>query len=182
MHCKALCAWSVARGHEEWEAGSSRGYGWSDLQVMDPVKPHSLFRIASISKCITAVAIMRLIEEGKLSLEDHAFELLDIEPVPARWAKPDPRLKQIKIQHLLNHTGGWDRSKSGDNMFLSVRIANALGVGSSRQARAYHSLDRDSAPGRGPRSSLCVFEPGLLHSGPGYRGVDGARLRGVREV
>jgi CubicO group peptidase (beta-lactamase class C family) len=42
--------------------------------------------------------------------------------------KRDPRLKNITVRQLLQHTGGWDRAKSGDPMFRSVEIAKALDV------------------------------------------------------
>lgn len=106
----------------------ARGFGWADLQTLAPVVPHSLFRVASVSKPITAVAIMRLAQEGRLRLHDRVFDLLSISPHLEPDTLPDPRLAQITVQHLLNHTGGWDRSQSGDPMFFSVKIADALGV------------------------------------------------------
>src|SRR5437870_509977 len=54
----------------------ARGFGWADPDAMEKVLPTSLFRIASISKPITAVAIMMLIERGKLKLDDKAFDFL----------------------------------------------------------------------------------------------------------
>src|SRR6185369_13325832 len=105
----------------------ARGFGWADLQSLEPVTPDARFRLASVSKPITAVAILRLAQEGRLALDDRAFDILPVEPTPrlAAGAQPDPRLKQITIQHLLNHTGGWNRDRSGDPMFMSVAIAQA---------------------------------------------------------
>jgi N-acyl-D-amino-acid deacylase len=116
-------ALAVARdGHVVYE----RGFGFADRDARDPVKPDALFRIASISKPITAAAILRLIEMGKLKLDDHAFELLKYAP-PA-GAEVDPRLKKITIRELLQHTAGFDRAKSFDPMFRSIVIAKALGA------------------------------------------------------
>ncbi|MBI5384423.1 MAG: beta-lactamase family protein [Verrucomicrobia bacterium] len=103
----------------------ARGYGWADREKQIPAKPDTLFRIASISKPITAVAVLRLVEENRLGLDAKAFELLNLEPVFAKEKKPDVRLKQITIRHLLQHTAGWDRDKSGDPMFRSRAIAAA---------------------------------------------------------
>jgi N-acyl-D-amino-acid deacylase len=62
----------------------ARGYGWADREAQEPVRPESLFRIASISKPITAVATLQLVEQGRLGLDQAAFDLLPIEPfVPA---------------------------------------------------------------------------------------------------
>ena len=58
----------------------ARGYGYADIAKQKPVEPTSVFRIASISKPITAVAIMQLVEQGKLKLEDRVLEILKYEP------------------------------------------------------------------------------------------------------
>ena len=46
----------------------ARGFGYADVENKVPVEPFSLFRIASISKTITSVTIMKLVEEGRLDL------------------------------------------------------------------------------------------------------------------
>ncbi|PQO41093.1 D-aminoacylase [Blastopirellula marina] len=102
----------------------ARGFGYADLATRQPVQPDSLFRLASVSKPITAVAIMQLIEQGKLSMDDKVFEILKYEPILEGKAKFDKRLNDITIRHLLQHRGGWDRDKSFDAMFRSVDFAN----------------------------------------------------------
>jgi CubicO group peptidase (beta-lactamase class C family) len=97
----------------------ARGFGHADQQLGLPVQPGMRFRIASISKPITAAAILRLIELGLLSLDDNPFVVLKI----ALPANADPRLKKITIRHLLHHTAGYDRDKSFDPMFRPVIIA-----------------------------------------------------------
>lgn len=106
----------------------SRAYGWADREDRVAATSTSLFRIASVSKCITAVAILKLVEEGKLRLDARAFDLLIYDPARPAPAQPDSRLKAITIQHLLNHAGGWDRQKSFDPMFRSRAIEKAEGV------------------------------------------------------
>ena len=54
----------------------ARGYGLADIGNAEPVQPDSLFRIASLSKPITAVVILTLVEDGKLDLDEKAFEIL----------------------------------------------------------------------------------------------------------
>ena len=51
----------------------ARGFGYADTAAGIETQPYSKFRIASISKLVTAVAIMKLQEEGKLSLDDKVF-------------------------------------------------------------------------------------------------------------
>lgn len=101
----------------------ARGYGWADRDAKIPVKADSLFRIASVSKPITAVAVLKLIEDRKLSLETKAIPLLGLAPAVASLVDPEPRLRGITIRQLLQHTGGWDRDKSFDPMFRSDEIA-----------------------------------------------------------
>src|SRR5262249_27103487 len=75
--------------------------------------PDTLFGLASLSKPITAVAILKLVDQGKLGLDDHAFEVLDhIKAMPG--TKVDPRLAKITVRQLLNHSGGWNHQASGD--------------------------------------------------------------------
>jgi N-acyl-D-amino-acid deacylase len=88
----------------------ARGFGYADLQNKTPVQPDALFRIASVSKPITSAAIMKLVEEGKLGLDDRVAPFI-AHLTPAQGAAVDPRWEEITIRHLLNHTGGWDRDK-----------------------------------------------------------------------
>jgi N-acyl-D-amino-acid deacylase len=101
----------------------ARGYGWADKGRQQRVEAASLFRIASISKPITGVAVLRLVEQGKLKLDDRAFDLLPLQPLSD--AQPDPRLRAITVRQCLQHTGGWDREKSFDPMFRPEFIAKA---------------------------------------------------------
>lgn len=105
----------------------ARGYGIADRESAEPVTPDSLFRIASVSKPITAVAVLRLVERKKLSLADRAFDRLPKFPLP-EGQDVDRRLKEITIAQLLNHTAGWDRDKSFDPMFRPQIIAEATGT------------------------------------------------------
>ena len=110
----------------------TRGYGWADRESKVAVKPTSLFRIASISKPFTAVAVLKLVEAGKLDLNAHVFDLLASRPDALRFdqANQDVRWRQITVRHLLQHTGGWDRDKSFDPMFRPRAIAKAFGIAS----------------------------------------------------
>jgi CubicO group peptidase (beta-lactamase class C family) len=89
----------------------ARGFGYADLENKTPVQPDALFRIASVSKPITSAAIMKLVEEGKLELDDRVAPFI-AHLTPAPGAIVDPRWEQITIRHLLDHTGGWDRDKA----------------------------------------------------------------------
>jgi N-acyl-D-amino-acid deacylase len=106
----------------------AKGYGFADVEKQIPVKPDSLFRIASISKPFTGVAILKLAEQGKLKLTDRAFDYIDLPAIIPEGKKSDPRMKDITISHLLHHNGGWDRDQSYDPMFRSRIICAAAGT------------------------------------------------------
>ncbi len=113
----------------------TKGYGFADKNGSVPVTTTSLFRLASLSKPITAAAILKLHEAGLLDLEGKVFDILnDVEPPPG--APVDPRLAAISVLDLLRHSGGWDRAVSFDPMFRSREIAAAMGVAPPADAAA----------------------------------------------
>jgi len=94
-----------------------RGYGFADKERSLPVEPTSLFRLASLSKTVTAVAVLRLVQDGRLKLDDKVVPLLgDIGPRADRIT--DSRVHDITVRHLLQHSGGFDRNRSGDVVFM----------------------------------------------------------------
>jgi N-acyl-D-aspartate/D-glutamate deacylase/CubicO group peptidase (beta-lactamase class C family) len=129
----------------------ARGFGYGDVGSGDVVSPDSLFRIASISKPITAVAVLQLIEQDKLKLDAKVFDLLSDKATGEPFPFADPHCKEITIRHLLQHRGGWDRGKSFDAMFQSVRFAEETGVaapaGPAEIMKAMSQVKLDFAPG-----------------------------------
>ena len=96
-----------------------RGYGLADRSRSAPVEPSSRFRLASLSKTVTAVAVLQLVQDGRLGLDDKVLPILgDLAPSPARIS--DKRVHDITVRHLLQHSGGFDRARSGDVMFLPL--------------------------------------------------------------
>ena len=104
----------------------ARGCGYADVAKREEVQPNSLFRSASLTKPITAVAVLKLMEQGKLKLEDPILNHLS-DVVPGAQRKNHPWSK-ITIQHCLQHTAGWDSKAKFDPMFRSIMIADALKV------------------------------------------------------
>jgi len=98
----------------------ARGYGWADRDQKLATTPESLFRIASLSKPVTAVAVLRLVEQKRLDLDARVFELLALDVHLPQSATLDERWPRITLRQLLHHTGGWDRDKhGGDPMFIA---------------------------------------------------------------
>jgi N-acyl-D-amino-acid deacylase len=106
----------------------ARGYGLQDKEGNVPVQPDSLFRMASLSKTLTAVATMKLVEQGKINLDAKVTVLLPELRTPAGGPPVDARLANITVRNLLEHTGGWDSSVSPDPTFSSRAVSQAVGV------------------------------------------------------
>ncbi|HWD79110.1 MAG TPA: serine hydrolase domain-containing protein [Kribbella sp.] len=101
----------------------ARGYSTSTALT---VQPTSLFRIASLSKSITAAAIVKLVQDGKVSLSTPVANIIDI--VPATGLTRDARWSKITLWKVLQHLGGWDRDVSGDPEWKDATISRTLGV------------------------------------------------------
>src|SRR4028119_848371 len=78
----------------------SGGFGYADLNTRRPVNGTTLFRLGSITKSFVAIAIMQLVEEGKLHLDD---ELKKIAP-EVRFKNPWESSHPVRIINLLEHT------------------------------------------------------------------------------
>ena len=105
----------------------AKGFGYADTATRTQTQPYSQFRIASISKLITAIGIMKLQEQGKLSVNDSVFGPGGILNDPYFSNPKDKRVNSITVAHLLSHEGGWSQ-RYGDQMFMPVVIAKAMGV------------------------------------------------------
>jgi CubicO group peptidase (beta-lactamase class C family) len=82
----------------------TKGYGYADLKTKRPVTPETVFRAGSISKSLTSIGVMMLVEEGKLSLDAKLADLMPELKYDNPWEKTDP----IRLVHLLEHTTGFD--------------------------------------------------------------------------
>src|SRR5918999_819043 len=78
-----------------------RGLGFAYVDARRPVTADTVFRIGSISKTMTAIAVMQLVEQGRLELDDPVNEHLRGYRVEHRPGSPP-----VTIRHLLTHTGG----------------------------------------------------------------------------
>lgn len=95
----------------------ARGFGFADRDTREPVQPDSIFRIASISKPLTAISLMKLRQEGKFNLDDRAFgqHLASVQPPPGMVKQA--AYDQITVRQLLQHTAGLPSSELNDPMF-----------------------------------------------------------------
>src|SRR5437867_6963019 len=85
---------------ERGEAVLAKGYGSADLEAGVPATPDTSYPIASVTKHFTAGAVLRLADQGRLSLDD---------PLSRFFPAARPRIGALTIQHLLDHTSGLTR-------------------------------------------------------------------------
>jgi len=92
---------AVAR---EGKLQKDRGYGVANVEHDVPVTPDTVFELASVTKQFTATAIMVLVEEGKLQLDD---------PITSHLPPASETWKSITVRHLLTHTAGFPGLEGG---------------------------------------------------------------------
>lgn len=121
----------------------ARGFGYADTATKAFTQPFNKFRIASVSKLVTAVGIMKLREQGKLSLDDKVFGPEGILDDPFFDEPRDKRVYNITVEHLLSHEGGWTQ-RYGDHMFMPLVISKNMGIGTPPDTKTIvrYALDR----------------------------------------
>ena len=125
----------------------ARGYGSTD-DTGAPVRVDTRFRFASISKVITAAAVLQLVQAGALSLDDNIFSLLS-DRLPFA-DNPDPRIVKITVRDLLHHTSGF--TKATDPFFTEQpQVVKVFGAGGPKTcldaAKWFITLPLASTPG-----------------------------------
>ena len=104
----------------------AQGFGYADVETKQPVTPGQLFRIASVSKLITAIAIMKLVEHKSISLDSKVFGPNGILKDSVFDTVKDKRLYDITVRHLMAHAGGWSL-RYGDMAFNSLLVIELSG-------------------------------------------------------
>jgi CubicO group peptidase (beta-lactamase class C family) len=98
------------------------GFGLADKSTGAPVTPASLLRAASVSKTITAVALMKLAAEGRVALEDPVF---GADGHLSELGNPvDPRVGDITVGQLLEHSGGGWPNDDNDPMYTNPQLSS----------------------------------------------------------
>jgi len=92
-------------------------FGVRDRKTKDPVTPDTAFRIASMTKSFTVLAILKLRDEGKLSLDDPASKWI---PEMAAWKYPTRDTLPIRIRELLTHGAGFPEDNPWGDRQLAV--------------------------------------------------------------
>jgi len=140
----------------------ARGYGVANVEHDVPVTEDTVFELASVTKQFTATAIMLLVEEGKVRLDDSITSYLP--PAPETW-------KPITVRHLLTHTAGFPGLEGG---FQALRAGGArLNYTTAQMFEAASKDTLGFAPGeRWQYSDVGYFVLGMIierASGQRYR-------------
>lgn len=100
----------------------AKGFGWADKEKHKEMKPENIMRVASVSKLLTAVGIMKLVEMGKIRLTDKVFGPYGIlNDTTITNVIVDKRHFDITVEQLLRHKAGFTRY-AGDPMFSTRYI------------------------------------------------------------
>lgn len=135
----------VHKDGSEWVTG----LGLSDVATNRPTTADTLFRIGSTSKAFTALSVLMLADQGKLSLDDPVHKLAPELWFENRWESSDP----IRVVHLLEHTTGWD------DMHLREYAKNAPPTMTTLQGLDYDHHSRISRWPPGTRMAYCNSGP-----------------------
>ena len=90
----------------------AKGYGLANVELSVPTTEHTAYQLASVTKTFTATAIMLLVKDGKIKLEDSITKL--VPDLPKAW---DP----VTVKHLLNHTSGIKSYTNVKDFFKTIR-------------------------------------------------------------
>jgi len=97
----------------------AHSFGMANKEGGIAMQPYHTMRVASVSKLITATAVMKLVEDGKLRLDDKVFGVNGILNDPRFLKYKDKRVEEITVHNLLNHSGGWT-PRWGDHLFIKM--------------------------------------------------------------
>ena len=102
----------------------AKGYGWADKEEEIKMEPGHIMRVASVSKLITAVGIMVLQDQGKMSIKDKVFgpEGILNDEFFNNLTKCDSRYQRMTVEDVLRHRGGFYR----DPLFSSVEVQKQM--------------------------------------------------------
>ena len=144
-----LSAAFIEKGKIAWV----RSYGVADVATGAPVTARTLFQAASISKSVTAAAVMRLVQHGKLGLDD------DVNKELRTWKVPEnefTRTEKVTVRRLLSHTAG-----------LTVHGFSGYAAGEPLPT-LLQMLDGEAPANSGPVRVEAVPGTAFSYSGGGY--------------
>ena len=145
--------------------------GFGSAADESPVSASSPLPISSLSKTLTALAVLKLVEDGQLELSERVF---GSNGIMSRFTLDivDPRMMTITVEHLLRHTAGWDEHRGPvyDPMLNKVFIARGYKIEDIEELMAPHSELNPMDIIRYMAGKSLAFTPGTMvkYSNFGY--------------
>jgi Beta-lactamase len=130
----------INNGTIEW----ARGYGVRAVESTDPVSPETLFQAASISKPVAAMAALKLVQDGRLNLDD------DVNQKLVSWKVPDHRFTKdhrVTLRNILSHSAGlnvhgFGGYGAGESLPTLPQILNGTKPANSGAIKVKYRLNR----------------------------------------
>jgi CubicO group peptidase (beta-lactamase class C family) len=147
----------VSNGHVAWH----RAFGVANAKTKVPVTDNSVFEAASLSKPVVAYAVMKLVDQGKLDLDEPLIQYLPA-PYPDVY---DTRIKLITARHILSHTSGFPNWRNSDTLKIFFNPGDRFSY--SGEGFVYLSKVIESISGEKFDAFMkrMVFDPlGMQHS------------------
>ncbi|HEC44365.1 MAG TPA: class A beta-lactamase-related serine hydrolase [Bacteroides sp.] len=138
-----------------------KAFGWKIMESEVPLATSDIFRLASMTKALTAISIMQLVEKGSLDLDDEVYRYIPefenpnilIEVLPDSSFRSRPAESEITIRQLLTHTSGIGYGFQ-DDMYNALIIKNNISEGFEDDERtSYENIQRIAG-------IPLLFEPG----------------------
>jgi CubicO group peptidase (beta-lactamase class C family) len=147
-------------------------FGYNDLENQEPIEENTIFRIFSMTKPITTVALMTLYDEGKFKLDDKVAdyipefkETLVYQPGEDGPAL-EPQANEMSIRHLLTHTSGitygWDPNSYVDSLYGVAKVGNWESTTIGEKVKVLAGLPLKHQPGTKWEYSLSIDVAGYL--------------------
>lgn len=131
--------------------------GFADLEKKTPIDKYTQFRFGSVAKVLVAMSIMKLVEEGKLSLDS---KVLDLAPEIA-FTNPYKLDHPLRVEHLLNHTTGWDGMRFAEQVtqsYTPVSTKQALEIYPASRVSRWPPGSRFAYNNTGPLLAAYIVE------------------------
>jgi CubicO group peptidase (beta-lactamase class C family) len=126
----------VVQGDLVW----AKGFGWSDRDEQVPMSPAAVSRTGSISKSLTAMVLMKLVDRGVVSLDDPVERYL---PEFSSVLGARPGAPGVTLRHLASHTAGLEREPAN----VQDMVSGSIGLWEDRVLESLRNTSFDSIPG-----------------------------------
>ncbi len=124
----------------------AKGFGVANLRTREPVTPTTLFNLASCTKAISTFGILKLVEAGRLQLDDTMYSVIG-RPNLVRGMEADPLVAKITIRQLLHHSAGWNDDSGYAKAGREIKRLAPNGLPYSEAIRVLLGTPLDYPPG-----------------------------------